>query len=77
MKLKELRHASGLSQRELAKLAEISFRTLQHYEQGTRDLDCANLETLLNICGALGCRLQDIITSEELKAKLIAIEYGD
>ena len=68
--LKEIRHDKGLSQRELANRAEMSFRTLQHYEQGTREIDAANLETILNLCLALNCRIEDILTNDELKTKL-------
>ena len=37
-RLKVLRQLAGLSQADLAERAKISLRTLQHYEQGSKDL---------------------------------------
>ena len=69
-KLKEVRLAKGLTQKQLADSANINIRVLQHYEQGTKNFDHARLETLLDIAAALGCRIADIVESEELKKKL-------
>ena len=77
MKLKELRERSGMSQSQLATAAAINGRVLQTYEQGGRDLSGAKLATLLKICLALNCKLEDILpdgeTAELLKryAKMI------
>lgn len=65
-KLKERREASGLSQSQLAENAELSKRTLQELEQGRRDINGVKLLTLLKICDALGCGLEDIVTDERL-----------
>lgn len=65
-KLKERREASGLSQSQLAENAELSKRTLQELEQGRRDINGVKLLTLLKICAALGCGLEDIVTDERL-----------
>lgn len=64
-KLKTLRQAKGLSQSQLAEKAEINVRVLQHYEQGSRDLDHANIGTILRICIALDCKLEDVIEKQE------------
>lgn len=63
-KLKEIRMSKGLSQSKLADLAGINVRTLQHYEQGSKDFDHAKIETIFSICNVLGCKLSDIITDE-------------
>ena len=65
-KLKERREASGLSQSQLAEKAELSKRTLQELEQGRRDINGVKLLTLLKICDTLGCRLEDIVTDENI-----------
>lgn len=65
-KLKERREASGLSQSQLAENAELSKRTLQELEQGRRDINGVKLLTLLKICDALGCGLEDIVTDENV-----------
>lgn len=38
---------------------------LQHYEQGFRDINGAKLSTLLRLCLALGCRLEEILDDSE------------
>lgn len=69
-KLQELRHKLGLSQYQLATKANLKVRTLQKYEQGGRNLDGAKLETLLNLCIAMDCKLIDLIESEHTKELL-------
>lgn len=64
-KLKQLRSTNKLSQSELANKAEVNVRVLQHYEQGSKILDHAKLHTILKICKALNCRLEDVIENEE------------
>ena len=68
--LKSKRESIQLSQKELAERSGVNVRTLQFYEQGAMDIDGARLETLLDIAAALGCRIADIVESEELKKKL-------
>lgn len=71
-KLKSLRKAAGLSQTQLAEMAGLNFRTLQHYEQGTKDLNAAKLQTLLKLCNTLNCDLFDIIT-DPIVLELLAV----
>ena len=63
-KLKELRMSKGFSQSKLADLAGINVRTLQHYEQGSKNFDHARLDTIFSVCNALECKLSEIITDE-------------
>lgn len=63
--LQHLRQSSGLSQSQLAKLAGVSVRVYQNYEQGVRDISKAQLSTLLRICKALNCKLSDVVTDQE------------
>lgn len=64
-KLKEMRQAKGLSQAQLAEKTELNVRTIQHYEQGSKNFDHARIDTLLKVCIALGCKLEDIIENPE------------
>lgn len=66
MKLKTIRESKDLSQGDLSKLSGISVRTLQHYEQGSMNIDKANLKTLLQLTISLNCKLIDILEDEEL-----------
>ena len=73
-RLQSTRLAHDFSQSELAAAAGINGRVLQTYEQGGRDLCGAKLATLLKICLALNCKLEDILpdgeTAELLKRYL-------
>lgn len=60
-KLKQRRTEAGLTQRELADKTEISLRTLQHYEQGSKDLTTAAAITVWKIAKALDCNIEDLI----------------
>lgn len=64
-KLKEKRQALGLSQSQLAEKSGVNVRVLQHYEQGSKNFDHARIDTILKICIALNCKLEDVIEDEE------------
>lgn len=69
-KLKQLRQATGLSQSQFAEKAKMSVRTLQHYEQGSKDFNNARIDTILKVCIVLNCKLEDIIDNQEYIALL-------
>lgn len=64
-KLQNTRLSKEMSQSQLANAASINPRMLQYYEQGAKDLDAAKLATLLKICLALNCKLEDILPDGE------------
>ena len=64
--VKELREKAGLTRAELAKETGINIRTIEAYEQGRKDINGAKLKTLLKLCLALNCSLEDIVTDTEL-----------
>nr|DAN48696.1 MAG TPA: Helix-turn-helix XRE-family like protein [Bacteriophage sp.] len=64
-KLKVMREMCELTQREVAELSGVSFRMIKDYEQGQRDINGAKLLTLLKLCAALRCRLEDIVDDVE------------
>lgn len=65
MKLKELRRARGFSQIQLAEKTGLNVRTIQHYEQGSKNFDHARIDTILRVCIALDCKLEDILENQE------------
>ena len=69
--LKRIREAAELSQSELAEKSSVKLRMIQVYEQGYRDIDGANIETLVDLASAVGCKLTDVLESETLKEKLL------
>lgn len=64
-KLQEIRKAAGISQTELAEAIGMSLRTVTSLEQGARNINKAELSTLLKLCLALNCRLSDILDDPE------------
>lgn len=60
-KLKQVRRAKGLTQKELAEATGISLRTLQHYEQGSKDLNGAAAMTVYTIAKALGVEMTELL----------------
>lgn len=65
MALKEARQQAGLSQGKLAEISGVNKSMIQFYEQGVKDINKANVNTLLKLCRALGCSLGDIMTDAE------------
>ena len=60
-KLKTKRMETGMSQSQLAEKANMNVRTLQHYEQGSKIFDNARIDTILRVCLALNCKIEDVI----------------
>ena len=59
------RQGAGMSQSELAKKAEMSVRTLQALEVGTRNIDKVSVLTALKLARALDCNIEDILDWSE------------
>lgn len=59
--LKRLRQALGLSQNELAKLANVDLRSIQMYEQKINDINKAQADTLYRLSKVLGCDIEDLL----------------
>ena len=65
-KLQKLRFSKGMSQRELSVISGVVVRSIRSYEQRERDIDSARLSTLCDLCGALDCKMSDIIEDDAL-----------
>ena len=68
--MKELREKAGLTRAQLSEQTGISFRTIEAYEQGRKDINGAKLKTLLKLCQTLDCSLSELLTDEETKELL-------
>ena len=64
-KLQEKRTAAGLTRQQLSETSGVNIRMIERYEQGERDINGAKIKTLLRLCKALGCNLEDIVDDEE------------
>lgn len=54
-KLKKKRLAAGLSQSQLAEKSDVNIRMIQHYEQGAKPIDHAQVNTVIRLAAALDC----------------------
>lgn len=70
MSLQSMRLKAGFSQAKLAAASGVNIRNIQQYEQGSRRIDGASLETLCRLCEIMGCTLYDILESDDLKESL-------
>lgn len=59
--LKRQRNLIGMTQEELARLSGIPLRVIRSYEQGKRSLGNAGAQTVMHLCQALSCRMEDVI----------------
>ena len=67
--LQELRLSNSLSQSDLAKISGVPIRNIRAYEQGTRNIDSANINTLLSLCLALKCSIGDLLEDTSVLEK--------
>ena len=63
-KLKAKRLETGMSQSQLAEKANLNVRTIQHYEQGSKNFDHARIDTILKVCLALNCKFGEVIENQ-------------
>ena len=68
--LKSARQRRGLSQSELAEVAQVLLRTLQQYEQGQRDILKENVSYAVSRAHVLGCSVEEILDYVRLRACL-------
>lgn len=69
-KLQRLRVEKGLSQTALSAKSGVTRRAIECYEQRTRAIDNAKLDTLCALCLSLDCKLEDILESKTLIERL-------
>lgn len=59
--LKRIRLISGLSQRELAELSNVSLRQIQLFEQRQRDINHTRAIDVLKLAKILGCKSEELL----------------
>ena len=63
--LKRIRSAKGFTQRSLAEATGISLRTIQHWEQGSKDFNQAAAMTVYEVSQALGVDMLELLDIPE------------
>lgn len=61
--LSRLRLLRGMTQSQLAQASGVSLRMVQLYEQGRNDIAKASAETVVSLSRALGCNIEDLLSS--------------
>ena len=59
--LKRIREGLGLSQNKLADKSGVNVRMIQHYEQGVKDINKAQVETVYKLAKALKVNIEELI----------------
>ena len=62
-RLQDKRKAAGLSQSKKKKKSGVNVRLIQHYEQGTKDINKAQVVTALQLADALGVDVREILNA--------------
>ena len=59
--LKRIRTAYGCSQSELARMSNVSLRSIQMYEQRNKDINKGQSATVMALARALGCNMEPLL----------------
>ena len=65
-KLKDIRIAAGLTQKQLAEMSGVNIRQIGRYESGTSDMSNATLSNALAIAKALNVEPRDLMEEGEM-----------
>ena len=68
-KLQIIRVRKKMSQDDLSNSSGVPVSTIRCYEQGSRDINGAKLETLCALSDSLGCKIPDILEDNDLVKK--------
>lgn len=67
--LKRVRSSKGFTQRGLSEATGISIRTIQHWEQGSKDFNQAAAMTVYEVSQALGVDMLELLDIPEPEEK--------
>ena len=62
--LQRLRKQTGMTQKELAGVADVSLRMVQLYEQRRQDIRKAEVASLIRLAGVLDCEVIDLMEGD-------------
>ena len=75
MGLRELRLEKELSQNELSELSGVYARMIQYYEQGVKDINKAQAQSIYQLSQALNRRMEDLIMKNVINMNGTEIWY--
>ena len=59
--LKRIRNEKNITQKELSEFSGVNIQMIQKYEQGIKDINKAQAETLYKLAKVLDCAIEDLI----------------
>lgn len=78
MSLKSLRESARITQKVLAEKSGVSFRMVQKYENGEKDINKAEAMTVYKLSKALKCKMEDILLEGKMTVnEVLEKEYND
>lgn len=60
-RLKDIRKSKNMTQSQLSEISGVNLRTLQDYEQGSKDINKVAGITLYKLAQALECKIEDLL----------------
>ena len=60
-RLYEIRKARGFTQQQLSDASGVTLRMIQLYEQRQKDISKAQVNVVISLANALGCRVEDLL----------------
>ena len=74
MTLQERRIEMGLTQQALSEKSGVPVTVIRGFEQEVRNVNKAQIDTLVNLCFAIELRVSEVLTEETLQKKCKEIE---
>lgn len=68
--LQEIRKSRGFTQVQLAEQTGISKSLIQKLEIGERKIEMCRLDTVIALCMALDCKMQDLADNASMRASI-------
>lgn len=68
--LQEIRKSRGFTQVQLAEKTGISKSLIQKLEIGERKIEMCRLDTVIALCMALDCKMQDLADNASMRASI-------
>lgn len=70
--LQDVRKSRGYTQSALAERSGVNVRMIQHFEQGSKNIDHTRISTLCLLARALDCRMADLVNDAALREMLVS-----
>ena len=73
-RLQKMRYKRKMTQTELSEKSGVTLRMIAAYEQQTKPIEGARIDTLCDLSAALDCGIEDILEDRELVKKYMKVK---